>query len=293
MADRLLKVLAYNNKIRITLASTTQLVESARIIHDAWPTATAAFGRVLTGTVLAACLGNEEDEFTLQIIGSGPLGRILAIADGKGAVRGMITEPHVDLPLNVKGKFDVSKAVGLPGQIMVLKELAELKQPYQGMTLLKSGEIGEDLAAYFLQSEQIPTAVGLGVKIAPQGEIITAGGFIIQALPGVSGPDLKQLDTVVSSLPGITDELEATASLEDFLDKIIGRGNWRKLIEYEPVYRCHCTREKFIKALITLGQEDLMDLLREEEIETVCRFCLKRHSFNKEEILRWFADERC
>ncbi|HEY8345147.1 MAG TPA: Hsp33 family molecular chaperone HslO [Bacillota bacterium] len=287
-ADRLVKGLAFNGNVRIVAARTTGLVENARRIHDTWPTATAAFGRTLTGALLMAALADEEEEITLQIMGSGPVGRLMAISTGTGKVKGTISEPHVDLRLNKQGKLDVGGAVGLPGKMLVIKCQRE-KAPYHGMVPLVSGEIGEDLAEYYSRSEQIPTAVGVGVKVNPGGEVVTAGGFIIQALPGLSGEELDRLTGLLSALTGVTDELTQAGSVEDFVSRILAGEDWRKLAGSEPVYACGCHRERFEKALIALGKKEVEELLSTTgRIETVCQFCHQKYDFTREETESWF-----
>lgn len=288
VADRLIKGLAFDGNVRIVAAHTTRLVEEARRIHDTWPTATAAFGRTLTGGLLMSALADEEEEITLQIMGSGPIGRLMAISTGTGEVKGTIGEPHTNLPLNEKGKLDVGGAVGLPGKMLVIKYQGE-KEPYHGVVPLVSGEIGEDLAEYYSRSEQIPTAVGVGVKVNPGGEVITAGGFIIQTLPGLTGDELDRLSSILSSLTGVTDELAQAGSVENFVSRILAGEDWRKLAESEPVYACGCHRERFEKALISLGKKEVEELLSAAgRIETVCQFCRQKYDFTREDTETWF-----
>ena len=288
VADRLIKGLAFDGNVRIVAARTTGLVENARRIHDTWPTATAAFGRTLTGGLLMSALADEGEEITLQIMGSGPIGRLMAISTGTGKVKGTIGEPHVNLRLNQEGKLDVGGAVGLPGKLLVIKCQGE-KAPYHGMVPLVSGEIGEDLAEYYYRSEQIPTAVGVGVKVNPGGEVVTAGGFIIQALPGLSGEELDRLTGLLSALTGVTDELTQAGSVEDFVSWILAGEDWRKLAESELVYACDCHRKRFEKALIALGKKEIEELLSATgRIETVCQFCRQKHDFTREDTKSWF-----
>lgn len=286
--DHLIKGLAFNRKVRIVAASTTRLVEAARRIHDTWPTATAAFGRILTGSLLMSALADEEEEITLQITGSGPVGRMMAIAMGDGQVKGTISEPHTDLPLNDKGKLDVGGAVGLPGRLLVMKYQGN-KEPYHGVVPLVSGEVGEDLADYYSRSEQIPTAVGVGVKVNPDGEVVTAGGFIIQALPGMTDQELDRLNQMLSTLTGVTDGLGQVGTVEAFISQILAGEDWQKLAESDPVYACGCDRERFEKALISLGKKDVDELLSAAgKIETVCQFCHQKYEFTKEDTKDWF-----
>lgn len=286
--DHLVKGLAFDGKVRIVAASTTRLVDAARRIHDTWPTATAAFGRTLTGGLLMSALADEEEEITLQITGSGPIGRIMAVSIGNGQVKGTVSEPHTDLPLNEKGKLDVGGAVGLPGRLLVIKYQGK-REPYHGVVPLVSGEIGEDLADYYSRSEQIPTAVGVGVKVSPDGDVATAGGFIIQALPGITDQDLDRLNRMLSTLTGVTDGLAQAGSVEAFISQILAGEDWRKLAESDPVYACGCQRERFEKALIALGKKEVDELLSAAgKIETVCQFCHKKYEFAKEDTEGWF-----
>ena len=283
MGDAITRAVGFGGMVRVYTGVTTQLVDQAQRIHDTWPTATAAFGRVLTGAALMAAMGDPEDRLTLQVVGDGPVGRILAVADGTGHVKGYVDEPHVDLDLNVRGKLDVGRAVG-KGQICVIRD-AGLREPYRGVVELVSGEIGEDLANYFLVSEQTPSAVGVGVRVAPDGHVLAAGGFIIQVLPGADDKIISALEAIINSLPDVSAWIAQGADSRRMLEVLLG-GEIDSEPEDLPVaLACDCKNERLLGALISLGPDELHNLAAEgKDAELVCHFCRTTYYFTPGEL---------
>ena len=285
MQDKIMKFLAYDGKISVVCASTTELVEEARKIHDLSPVATAAFGRLLT---ISAIMGNEmkskEDKLTVQIKGNGPLGTMLVTADNFPRVKGYVANPVVDLPLNDMGKLDVGGAVGNAGFINVIKDIG-LKEPYVGICPLISGEIAEDFAEYFAKSEQKNTAVALGVLVDKNG-VKSAGGYIITPMPDATDEEISKIEQSIFKAGAISKMLDEKLSLEEIAKKITGDEDI-KLIEDDinPKYQCDCNKKRFERGLISLGKEELKKLIEtQDKIETTCQFCNKKYEFTKQEL---------
>ena len=283
MVDYLVRATLAEGGARALVARTTNLVEEARRLHDVWPTAIAALGRTLTAAAIMAAMLDEREKLTLQIMGDGPVGRVLAVAAGDGTVKGYLDEPHVHLPLNDRGKLDVAGAVGRSGNLYVLRDIG-LKEPYRGMTPIVSGEIGLDVAEYFRRSEQSPAAVGLGVLVEATGWVQAAGGFIVQLLPGAPDELARRLE---ENLAGVTSVTELIASGWT-PEKILAR-----LVHDLPVeihgrlplrYLCGCSRARFIPPLISLGRDELASILAEQgHIELRCHFCNQVYTFSPAE----------
>lgn len=284
MSNQMLRCLAYENQVRIYIAETTDMVEQARKIHDTWPTATAALGRTLTAAALMAAIRDPEEVLTLQIMGGGPIGRIIAVATGTGDVKGYADEPHVDLELNARGKLDVGGAVGYDGNLYIIRDQG-LKEPYRGIVRLISGEIGEDIANYFLSSEQTHSAVALGVKVNPRGEVIAAGGYILQLLPEAGEGLAEQLERTLSKLGDISSLISSEQPLEEILQRMVPDGH-PTVPESIPLrLTCSCNREKFIGPLISLGAQELESLAAEDkDAELLCHFCRSTYYFSPEEL---------
>lgn len=285
MKDQIIKFLAYDEKISITCISTTNLVEEARRIHDLSPLATAVMGRILTITALiGADMKNETDKLTIQIKGNGPVGKIVAVADNTPKVKACITEPHVELPLNEFGKLDVGGAVGNEGFINVIKDIG-LKEPYIGISPLMSGEIAEDFANYFQTSEQKQTAVALGVLVDKNG-VRSSGGYIISPMPDATDEEISKVEKAIFEAGAISRMLDNNLTLEEIAKKVTGDKK-AKVIDAskEPKYKCECNKQRFADGLMTLGKEQLTELIEEDEnAEIKCQFCNKVYNFNKEEL---------
>ncbi|HEX2953825.1 MAG TPA: Hsp33 family molecular chaperone HslO [Bacillota bacterium] len=284
MPDQILRALAYDNLVRVYVGTTTSLVEASRAIHDTWPTATAALGRALTAAALMATMRDTEERLTLQIMGGGPVGRIVTVATGTGEVKGYMDEPHVDLELNRLGKLDVSGAVGKEGNLYIIRDIG-MREPYRGIVRLVSGEIGEDIAHYFLSSEQTRSAVALGVKVDPTGNVLGAGGYIIQLMPGADEKLAAELEKNLTSVPDISTLVANGENEKAILERLVGDGQPSNL-ETIPLYlTCHCDREKFIGPLISLGVDELISMAEEvHDTELVCHFCRSTYYFSPEEL---------
>lgn len=284
--DKIQKFLAYNGKINIICVETTKLVEKARKTHDLSPVATAALGRCLTiATLMGAGLKNEQDNITLQIKGNGPIGNIIVTSDANLRTRGYVTNPQVDVPLREDGKLNVSKAVGNEGFLYVIKDIG-LKEPYIGMSKLVSGEIAEDFANYYFTSEQKNTAVALGVLVNKDG-VKKAGGFILSSMPDATEDELFILENRLKEAKPISQMLDENMSLLDIAKDITGDENIKILEQEEktPKYECNCSKEKMEKALISIGKEELNNIIEQDKkAEIVCHFCNKKYEFSEEEL---------
>mgnify|MGYP004506982197 FL=1 len=285
MKDQIIKFLAYNGRISVACCSTTNLVEEARKLHDLSPLATAAMGRVLTITALiGAEMKNKTDKLTMQIKGNGPIGKIVAVSDNSSHVKACITNPHADLPLNEFGKLDVGGAIGNQGFINVIKDIG-LKEPYIGISPLTSGEIAEDFANYFQTSEQKRTAVALGVLVDKDG-VRSSGGYIITPMPDATEEEISKVEQSIFEAGAISKMLDNNLSLKEIAQKVTGDENVQIIdTSIEPEYKCKCNKEKFADGLMTLGNEQLTELIEEDgKAEIQCQFCNKKYNFNKEEL---------
>ena len=285
MEDKIIKALAHNGKISITCANTTKLVEEARKIHDLSPVATAAFGRLLT---IASIMGNEmknqNDKMTIQIKGNGPIGTMLVTANNIPQVKGYVGDAHVDLPLNEFGKLDVGEAIGHEGFINVIKDIG-LKEPYIGVSPLVSGEIAEDFANYFVNSEQRQAAVALGVLVDRNG-VKSAGGYLITPMPDATEEEISKVEQAIFNAGAMSKMLDENLSLEDIAKKVTGDENIEILEDnITPEYKCDCSKEHMKDALISIGKKDLEEILKEDgKAELMCHFCNKKYTFTKEEL---------
>ena len=285
MSDKIIKFLAYDGRIAITCADTTELVEKARRVHGFSPTVTAAFGRMITMTaMMAADMKNKTDKLTVQIKGNGEIGTMVAVANNTPKVKGYAANPFVDIPLNEDGKLDVSGAVGNEGYINVIKDIG-LKKPYIGICPLTSGEIAEDFANYLVTSEQKRSAVALGVLIDKNG-VKSAGGYIINAMPDATEKDIFNLEQAIFKAGAISKMLNNNLTLKEIAKKVTGDENI-KLIEENivPVYECDCSKEHMKEGITAIGKEELKEIIeQDEQAEIVCHFCNKKYNFSKEEL---------
>ena len=285
MQDKIIKFLAYEGKISVICAKTTELVEKARKTHDLSPVATAAFGRLLT---ITAIMGNEmkgkDNKLTIQMKGNGPLGTILTTSDNFPRVKGYVSNPIVDLPLNDMGKLDVGGAVGNAGFINVIKDIG-LKEPYVGICPLVSGEIAEDFAEYFAKSEQKNTAVALGVLVDKNG-VKSAGGYIITPMPDATEEEISKVEQAIFKAGAISKMLDQNLSLLEIAKKVTGDENVQIIEEnITPIYECDCSKEHMAEGLATLDKKVLKEMIEEDgKAELLCHFCNKKYEFNKEEL---------
>lgn len=283
--DQIVRMLAKEAPIKAMAIGATGLVTRAREIHQTWPVATAALGRTLmAASMIGNTLKEKDASVTIRMNGGGPLGTILAVSDSSGNVRGYVQEGQVELPPKEPGKLDVGKAVGTDGSLTIIKDLC-LKEPYVGTVPLVSGEIAEDITAYFAESEQIPTACALGVLVDRDGSVLTAGGYLIQLLPGADDDTIKAIEEGIASLGAVTPALKSGMGPEELLRKVLQQFDL-ELLETVPVeYRCYCSRERMKTALISMGKEELSALILERGIaELTCQFCDTVQVFEKAEL---------
>lgn len=285
MEDYLVRILTKDYRVRALACVTTHLVNEACRRQDAYPTAAAALGRALTGAALMGALLKTDQRVALKFEGNGPLKKIVVEAESNGLVRGYVAVPQVDLPLKA-GKLDVGSALGKDGLLTVIKDL-RMKEPYQGIVKLYSGEIAEDLAFYLAESEQIPSAVGLGVFVEPDGTVSAAGGFLIQSLPPVDEQVIDRLIERIPQMPPITELLRGSKTPENLLELLFAGIPFTLLEKYALAFQCSCSRERVEEALISLGPEELSSLMAQEEEAFVnCEFCRKQYTFSKEDLAR-------
>ncbi len=267
---------------RAYAAITTGLVEEARQRHNTSPTATAALGRALTAGVLMSANLKGDDLLTLRIIGSGPLGAVVVTADSLGNVRGYVQSPEADLP-SKNGKLDVGGGIGNDGELSVTKNMG-LKDPYTGSVPLVSGEIGEDIAYYYAKSEQIPSLVALGVLVKEDISVQAAGGYLIQAFPGVEDEHLKSLEDRAMSLPNVSSLYNNNLKPEEVLQKLLG-SDFVELERKTVDFKCGCSKEKLERILISLGKEELADIIeKQNNAEIQCHFCGDQYNFSTGEL---------
>ena len=285
MQDQLVRAISKDGFVKAVAVSTRGLTERARQIHKTTPVATAALGRTLAAaSMMGNALKGEGASVTLQVKGGGPLGTVLAVSDNQGNVRGTVDNPQVDLPLRPDGKLDVGSAVGAEGTLTVIRDL-HMKEPYVGSVALLGGEIAEDLATYFVESEQIPTACGLGVLVDRDQSVLAAGGYLIQLLPGASEDIITQVEGGILAAGPVTALLHEDGDPESLLRRVMSDFEL-EILETSPIeYRCYCSRERMEKALISLGPEELRSLIDDQgDAELTCRFCDSVQHFSREEL---------
>ncbi len=282
--DKLKKFMSHVDMVKISCVETTELVEEARKIHQTNPTPTAALGRTLTMAVLmGTMMKNETDKLTIQILGDGPAGQILAVCNKNGEVKGCIANPMAEAPLKPNGKLNVSAIIG-KGQLNVIKDIG-LKEPYVGNVPLQTGEIAEDFAYYYAMSEQTASAVALGVLVEKDGSVKKAGGYVLQIMPDTPDEIISLIEQRLKESKSITQMLEEGMTLEEIAKYISDDLATYEVEELHPKYKCDCSRERMEKALISIGKKDIMELAEDEETELTCQFCNKKYKFSKEEIL--------
>ena len=282
--DRIIRATAAEGTIKMAVIDGRDTVQRAREIHGTTPTASAALGRTLCAASLMGNMLKEEDaSLTIRIGGGGPAGQIIAVSDSAGNVRGIIENPCVDLPLRADGKLDVGGAVGRDGMLTVSRDLG-LREPYIGSVALVSGEIAEDVTAYLLESEQVPSACALGVLVDTDTSIRAAGGFIVQLMPGADEALIGRLEDNILLMDQVTTVLAEDGAEELFAQVL--RGVEYHINEMTPVaYRCTCSRERFARALTAIDRADLVDMVRsEEDAEIVCDFCGTKYVFSHDDL---------
>jgi molecular chaperone Hsp33 len=282
--DYLVRVLTKEGDIRALACVTTGLVKDACRRQGTYPTASAALGRALTGGALMGALLKSRERVALMFQGDGPLRKILIEAESNGAVRGYVRVPDVDLPPR-NGKIDVGGAVGRQGLLTVTKDL-NLKEPYKSVVQLYTGEIAEDLAYYLTESEQIPSAVGLGVFVEENGEVSASGGFLVQSMPTANDPTIERMVEGIRSMPPITQMLRNGNTPETLLEQLFNGIDYDILEKRELMFRCSCSKERVERALIALGQQEIGAMIEEEALDVVCEFCRQSYVINREDLER-------
>ena len=285
MKDYLVRGMSMDGFVKVVAIRSTQLVRRGAEIQGTTPNATAAFGRCLTA---ASMMGNmqkvENGSMTLQIRGGGPIGTITVVSDPEGNVRGCVTEPKVELVEKFPGKLDVGATVGTDGTLTVIRDL-QMKEPYIGSVPLVTGEIGDDVTAYFAQSEQTPTACALGVLVDRDCSVKVAGGYLIQLLPGAPDETIDALERGIQRAGAVTAMLEAGLTPEDILGQVCGELGVVFMETTEVGYKCYCSRDRVTAALISLGREELEDIMAEKKTFPVeCQFCDTVYRFTPADI---------
>ena len=283
--DEIIRMMTGDGMVKAVAVIGKDMVERARQIHKTLPVATAALGRTLMAASMMGDMLKEKDgSVTLQIKGGGPLGAITAVSDSRGNPRGYLQNGQVDIPRKYQGKLDVGTAVGSSGSLTVMKDMG-LKEPYIGSVQLVSGEIAEDITAYFVESEQVPTACALGVLVDKDQSVAAAGGYLVQLLPGADESAIQRLEESIARLGPVTDALHGGADAVQLLERVL-EGQEPELLERRPVaYKCYCSRERVSRAIISMGKEEMQSLIEEQGgAELTCQFCDKVYRFTKEDL---------
>lgn len=285
MNDYLVKSLAYDGGVRAYAVRTTNTVGEAQRRHQTWPTASAALGRAMTAGVMLGSMLKGDEKLTIKIEGGGPIGAIIVDSNSKGDVRGYVKNPQAHTALNEKGKLDVAGVVGKNGMLTVVKDLG-LREHFSGQVPLISGELGEDFAYYLVASEQVPSSVGVGVLVNPDNSILAAGGFILQLMPGTEEKVITELEQRLKTIEPISKLIQKGLAPEEILEELAGKGNV-KMIDQMPVqFRCTCSKERFGNAIISLGVEEIQQMIEEDgKAEAQCHFCNEIYVFSKEDLL--------
>ncbi|WP_251316249.1 Hsp33 family molecular chaperone HslO [Flintibacter muris] len=291
MTNEIVRAITGDGLVKAASITGRDIVERARNIHKLLPMGTAALGRTLMGaSLMGDMLKEEKGALTLQIKGGGPLGTILAVSDWEGNVRGYVQNPQVELIEQRPGKLDVGAAVGQNGTLTVIKDIG-LKEPYVGSIGLFSGEIADDLAMYFVESEQIPTACALGVLVGLDQSVTAAGGYLIQLLPGASEDMIEKIEAGVRAMGSVSSALAGGLDGEGLLRTVL-KDFELEILEKHPVeYRCYCSRDRVSRALISMGKEELAQLIQEQgRAELTCQFCDQVYQFSREELEELLAE---
>ncbi len=292
MKDYLIRGIDGKKSFRVFVVSSTNLVERSRNIHNTSPTATAALGRALTAAVImGGTMKETSDILTFKVKGDGPIGNIITVANNSGEVKGYVDNPYVDLPSRADGKLDVGGIVGKNGQLAVIRDLG-LKEPYIGLSNLVSGEIAEDLVHYFYLSEQQPSAISLGVLVDKDISVRAAGGYMLQLLPNVEEEDIDRIEEILRNADPISNLIDRNLSPEEIMEELFGEFSIEILERKDIEFKCDCSRDKIEKVLISLGKEELEDIIEKDgQAEILCHFCNTKYNFSKEELLKLVNSE--
>lgn len=272
----------------VIAADTTDMISEMEKIHKTSAVNTAALGRLITAaSMMGDMLKGKDDSITLRLNGGGPAGTLIAVSDSNGNARGYVENPIVEIPLNSKGKLDVRGTVGTDGYLYVIKDIG-LKEPYSGNTQIVSGEIAEDITNYFAVSEQTPSVCALGVLVNPDLSVSAAGGFIIQLLPGCPEEIISKIEYSMSDIEPVTTMLSKGMSADDIAIRAMKGMNIEKLDESEAFYKCNCSEDKVVSALISTGREALQEMIDSgENTEVKCHFCNKTYSFSPQQLIKF------
>ncbi|WP_326910321.1 Hsp33 family molecular chaperone HslO [Sedimentibacter sp. MB31-C6] len=283
--EYMIRAIDKKKTFRMFMVRSTETVETARKFHNTTPTASAALGRTLTaGLMMGYMMKDEKDKLTVNINGGGPIGNIMVVADNQGNVKGYADNPNVNLELKENGKLNVGKAVGINGKVTVIMDIG-LKDPYVGSTDIVTGEIGDDIAMYYSLSEQQNSAVALGVLVDRDYSIKSSGGFIVQPLPFIEEEDLSKLENLLNNLKSVSDYFDNDKDVEEIAKELFLDFDL-EITEKIPVkFNCDCSEDRMERALISLGKEELKNIIEEDEkIETVCHFCNKKYLFEGDNL---------
>lgn len=287
MADYIVRAMAANGQIRAFAATTKEMAEYARSAHNTSPVATAALGRLMTaGAMMGSMMKGDKDILTLQIKAGGPIAGITVTADSHGNVKGYVGNPNVVIPANSKGKLDVAGAVGV-GFLNVIKDMG-MKEPYSGQTMLQTSEIAEDLTYYFATSEQVPSAVGLGVLMNKENTVRQAGGFILQLMPFAEESVIAGLEAKLKEVTSVTAMLDAGHTPEQILKDLLGDFGLEITDTMPTQFYCNCSKERVGRAIASISKKDLKEIIAEgKPIEVNCHFCNTNYEFTVEELKKF------
>ncbi len=291
--DEIVRAIAKDGEIRAFGAVTTEVVETARRLHNTSPVITAGLGRLLTGSLMmGVMMKGEKDKLTVRINGDGPVMGMTAVADAKGHVKGLANVPAVIIPARESDhKLDVGAAVG-KGTLTVIKDLG-LKEPYVSQTELVSGEIGDDLTYYFASSEQVPSAVGLGVLMNKDNTVRCAGGFVVQLMPFAKDETIEAVENAVSNLKSVTDIIDGGADAEGLLRELLGDMGLEITDHIPAEYYCGCSKERFAEGIAAIGAKDLMEMIEDDKpVEAQCHFCNRKYVFEVSELRQMLKDNK-
>lgn len=284
--NELVRMISDDGTLYVLCVNSTEMVQHAQNIHSLSKVCSAALGRLITGaSMMGILLKGKDDTLTLKMSGSGPASPIVAVANSDGYVKGYVGDAHVKLPLNSVGKLDVSGAIGKDGNLTVIKDLG-LKEPYMAQIPLVSGEVAEDITAYYFVSEQTPTVCGLGVLVNPEDEqVLLAGGFLIQLLPTADDETITKVENGLKDIKSVTAMLSDGLTPEEICKKVLPEFNMELLDRSNVEYKCDCSLERVTNALIAAGKDGLREMAEDPETEVVCHFCNKKYIFTSDEIL--------
>lgn len=285
--NELVRMISDDGTLYVLCVNSTEMVKEAQNIHSLSKVCSAALGRLITGaSMMGILLKGKDDTLTLKMSGSGPASPIVAVANSDGYVKGYVGDAHVKLPLNSVGKLDVSGAIGKDGNLTVIKDLG-LKEPYMAQIPLVSGEVAEDITAYYFVSEQTPTVCGLGVLVNPDDEqVLLAGGFLIQLLPTADDETITKVENGLKGIKSVTAMLSDGLTPEEICKKVLPEFNMELLDRSNVEYKCDCSLERVTNALIAAGKDGLREMAEDPQTEVVCHFCNKKYIFTSDQILK-------